>query len=54
MVSVILCEKALKTLALSHIAHPHAEAAVWLPLELARERYFAGEPLAKSEFEIKR
>ena len=29
---------------------PYAEAVVWLPLELARERYFGGEPLAKSKF----
>jgi hypothetical protein len=31
---------------------PHAEAAVWLPLAPARERYFGGEPIAKSEFAI--
>ena len=38
---------------LNYTKHPYAEAAAWLPLELARERYFGGEPLAKSEFGIK-
>ena len=52
MAPAISLKKALKTLAPIHIAHPHETAVVWLSLELARERYFGGEPLAKSEFEI--
>ena len=44
--------KALKIKTLRHHRHPHAEAAVWLPLDRTRERRFGGEHLAKSEFEL--